>query len=148
MGTGGPTADGQAIHLPGKATKASGMGTSERGGTIVRAMDQHGTQELAAGVALTSPDPDFCRFYRRILSGDADRGVERILFGDNQGCHELLSAGDLTRFVSILLVERPAGPGVDENRRYGMDRRGIRGPKGSGGLRGDHNRLARSRPAF
>jgi hypothetical protein len=128
MGTSGPAALGQAIHLPGKATKASGMGTGERSGAIVRAMDQHGTQELAAGIALTSPDPDLCRLYRRILSGDADRGVERILFGYNQGCHELLSAGHLTRFIGILLVERPAGSGVDENRRDGMNRRGIRGP--------------------
>lgn len=129
MGTSGPAADGQAIHLPGKATKASGMRTGERGGAIVRAMDQHGTQELTARIALTSPDPDLCRLYRRILSGDANRCVERILFGDNQGRHELLSAGDLTQFIGILLVERPAGPGIDENRRDGMDRRGIRGPE-------------------
>ena len=128
MGTGGPATHGQAIHLPGKATKASGMRTGKRGGAIIRAMDQHSTQKLATWIALTSPDPDLCRLYRRILSGDADRGVERILFGYNQGCHELLSAGHLTRFIGILLVERPAGSGVDENRRDGMNRRGIRGP--------------------
>lgn len=128
MGTGGPAAGGQAIHLPGKATKASGMRTGERGCAIIRAMDQHSTQELAAWIALTSPDPDLCRLYRRILSGDANRCVERILFCDNQGCDYLLRAGDLTLFIGILLVERPAGPSVDENRRDGMDRRGIRGP--------------------
>ena len=107
-------------------------------------MNQHRPQELAPRVALPGTDPDLGRLDHGILAGHTDRVIERILFRHNQGCQDLLGAGDLTRFVGIFLVERPAGAGVDEDRRDSADQRGIRRPKGSCGIRRNHHRLARS----
>ena len=130
-----PASRCQPVHLHSECTGASGMGTGERCGAVVRALHHHRPHELASRIALADAEPELGRLHHRVLTGDGHLFIERILLGHDQRGEQLLGACHLTRLVGVFLVEGPAGACVDQDGRSGQNGRRVRRPDRVGCLR-------------
>ena len=72
------------------------MGTGQRTGAIIRAVNEHRPQELSARIGLAGTKAHLGGLDHGIITIYPDRGVEGILFRHDQRGDKLLGAGDLS----------------------------------------------------
>ena len=112
-----PEFAGFGVHLFCEVFDAAGVVTGEAAGDVVHAFYEENSEEIVAPVSLSFFEPELGLLALGVWSRDADVGVKVAVFGNDEGRHELLRAGDGAGGGCVFLVEHAARGGVANDDR-------------------------------